>query len=79
MIEKESIIRFKQQTRFMLTHPGREYEQLAIVDTLVPNLTKGSPVNIHGTYYGVRLIETTISEDGYIDQFVALKGPYNVK
>lgn len=51
-----------------------EYEQLAIVDTLVPNLTKGTPVKINRKYHFVVFVEIHIFDDT-IKQFVVLKNP----
>lgn len=40
---------------------------------LVPNLNLDRPVMIKGIYYWVKLVETILTDDGYIMQHVLLK------
>jgi hypothetical protein len=64
----------KQITRFSIRVEGQtKYACLWEEDRLIPNLTQGSPVKIHGIYYFVRFVETHITEEGDIMQFVILK------
>lgn len=64
----------KQLTRFYVRQKDCiRLECISEVDMLVPNLNLDRPVMIKGIYYWVKLVETILTDDGYIMQHVLLK------